>query len=511
MPPSKGAIIYIGSNNIYLKLAEKRKNKLKILEENTYPLNLGQDTFTTNKIGYEKVNKLCEVLNNFLRLIGDYQIKKIKTIATTAIREADNRDYILDQIEIKTGLKINVLDDTKEKAYIYQDIYRRIKNNSKFTSEKALISYIGTGRLGMAVYYQDKLQSSQNIRIGSLKLSEILGEIQEKTDKFYVVVEEYLSSFSFMLETFLPTKQIKQFITSGKEIELISKLCQAENKEGISYISKTNFKKLYQQIKDKTPKQIINIYNLQEEKAEVLLPSMALYKTLFDFTAAQQIIVPFASLMDILLFKDLFPKKMQKINQVFTASTISAARNLGQKYNYDHQHAAQVEKFAVKLFDKLTSIHGLESRERLLLQVAAILHDIGKFISLKRHYYHSYDLVRASNILGLSNRETEIVAGITRYHSRKVPHEDSIRYQKLSRDDLILMAKLAAILRLAEALDRGHKQKFSDINIKVTAETMIVEVTTNELTLLEEWNFKQKSSLFSEVFGLKTALNKKGV
>lgn len=509
---TKVAVIYIGSSALYLTIAESTENKkLRILEELEYPLNLGHGTFAHDKVSFEKLDVVCKKLIGFLRLIKEYRIKRIKAVATTAIREAKNKDYILDQIMVKTGLEVKVLDDSEEKGYIYRGISRKLKEELHFEDREALVSYIGTGRLGISFYSQGNIKSSQNIRVGSLKLSEILGGIQEKTDKFYLVVEEYLSSFTYMLESFIQRDNIAYCIASGKEIELIADLCEVERKEEFSCISKEKFHKLYQQIKDKTPRQLVNFFDLSVEKAEILLPSMAIYSVILKFTKAERIIAPFISLVDILLYEMLYPAQALKWDEVFSQNTILSARSIGEKYNYNQKHADIVEEFTLQIFDNTKEIHGLGDREKLLLRVAAILHDVGKFISLKRHYYHSYDIIRASNILGLSNRELEIVASVARYHSRKLPSTDNNTPQELNTKDRVLMAKLAAILRLGDSLDRAHRKKFKDLKIELKEEKLQLTILTNEGILLEEWTFKQKSNLFREVFGIKAELKKKRV
>ncbi|MGM0471454.1 MAG: HD domain-containing protein [Bacillota bacterium] len=507
---SKAAVIYIGSSAIYMNIAERSGDSaVKLLEEVEYPLNLGQDTFTKSKIGFEKVKETCQTLLRFKQLIKDYQVHRIRVIATTAIREAKNRDYILDQIKIKTNLQVEVLDDSEEKRFIYRGILRNLDQQHQFRENKGIISYIGTGRLGVALYSQGNIKSNQNIRIGSLKLSEILGEIQEETNKFYIVVEEYLSSFTYMLSRFMPTEKAEYFIATGKEIELIANLCQTDHQGNFNLISKEKFFELYDKIKDKTPNQVSKMYNLPLDKAEILLPSMALYKTIFNFTIAENIIAPFVSILDVVLFEMLYPKEVAEDEEDFYQNIIYSARSIGQKYNYDAKHAQQVERFALEIFDQIKEIHGLSKKERNLLQVSAILHDVGKFISLKRHYYNSYNLIRSSNILGFANREIEIIANIARYHSRKLPQDEDHAYQRLSSQDQVLMSKLLSMLRLADALDRGHQSKFNNLAVKLTTDKLTITIITNEVTALEEWTFKQKSKLFEEVFGLKTEFKKK--
>jgi exopolyphosphatase/guanosine-5'-triphosphate,3'-diphosphate pyrophosphatase len=506
----KAAVIYIGSSALYLKIGEKRADNMKILESLEYPLNLGHDTFKKDKISFEKVDETCRVLKGFLKLTDEYRIEKIKTVATTAIREAKNRDYILDQIKVKTGLQVEVLDDSEEKIHIYKGMSKKLKKLG-LNDQQALMCYIGTGRLGVSLYSKGNIKYNQNIRIGSLKLSELLGKIQEKTDKFYLVLEEYLRSFTYMLQKSFPIMNISHFVVCGKEIEMIANLCEVEKEKESWYIPKDKFQNFYDQIKDKTPIQLLNMYNLSPEKSEILLPAMAIYKTVFNFTQAEKIIAPFVFLVDVLLYDTLYSEESRGWNDVFVENTIISAKSIGEKFYYNKKHAEVVTGFTLKIFDGIKAIHGLGDRERLLLEIAAILHDVGKYISLKRHYYHSYDIIYASSILGLNNKEIEIVANVARYHSAKSPNDSDVNYRKLATEDKVLVAKLAAILRLGDSLDRSHIKKFEDLKVNLEAKKLEVIGYSNENTLLEAWTFEQKSELFKEVFGIKAEFIKKRV
>ena len=509
--PERAAVIYIGSKAIYLNIAEySKKDDIKVLESLNYPLNLGQDTFTRNKISFNKVNKTCKILKRFKKLIREYNLIKIKTVATTAIKEARNRLYILDQIKIKTGLDVEVIDDSVEKSYIYQGILRKIKNDKQLINEKALLSYIGTGNLGVSLYQNGNIVSSQNIKVGSLKLNEKLKGIQKKTDKFSITVREYLSSFTHMLETFLADKEIDNFITLGKEIEMIANLCQADLEDGFYKISRNKFDDLYDQIKDKTPQQLMNMFDLQREEADILLPSMTLYAMIWNLTSTDRIIAPNLFLGDILLYQMLFPKEAIAMKEEFKKSTIYSARSLGRDYKYNEDHAQIVTKFSLEIYDSIKEVHGLGDRERLLLHVASILHDVGKYMSLKNHYYHSYNIIMASNIVGLSQEELEVIANVARYHSRKMPGDD-INYQKLPQRDRVLIAKLASILRIADAIDKAHASKFDEIKVELEEDKLLITLFTNKITYLEELIFDQKSDLFREVYAMDTKFKKRRV
>ncbi len=271
------AVIEIGSNMLILKVAQKKSKQIEILEYAEYPLSLGRDTFSKGKVGFDKIEKTCEILNGFKEIVQGYQVDDLITIATTAVREAENRYYILDQIKVKTGIDVKITDDSEEKLYNYRNILREIYKNENLSKETALIAYISSGSLGIALYKNEKIIYNQNILIGSLKLSEILGDIKYNTEKLYIMIDDYLSSFTNMLKKMLPVKDIKNFIVAGRGIKLLAKEFGV-NIESESYIiDKKNFDKFYNEVKDKMPEKLVKMYGISEEKAEILLPSLGIY------------------------------------------------------------------------------------------------------------------------------------------------------------------------------------------------------------------------------------------
>ena len=145
---------------------------------------------------------------------------------------------------------------------------------------------------------------------------------------------------------------------------------------------------------------------------------------------------------------------------------LASAASLGTRYRYDALHAGAVARLSTRLFDLLAAEHGLGPRDRLLLEVAALLHDIGLFVSLRGHHKHSMYLLQASEIFGLTRDDMQIVGNIARYHRRGLPQKSHPEFMRLDRDERVRVTKLAAMLRLANALDAEHEQKVTDISLQ---------------------------------------------
>ena len=160
----------------------------------------------------------------------------------------------------------------------------------------------------------------------------------------------------------------------------------------------------------------------------------------------------------------------------FERQVLASAEAVGRRYRFDAEHGKHVLKLATRLFEEFRDEHRLGDRERLLLQVAALLHDIGVYVSLRAHHKHSQYILDASQIFGLSHEETAIVANIARYHRRGLPAKTHLPYVALDRDDRLVVNKLAAMLRVANALDAEHAQKVANLRLIRRATSWILEL-----------------------------------
>lgn len=495
--------IDVGSHALRMKIAEIQENgKIRTLDLLRQPISLGKDTYTMGRVSFETVDKTCDILKGFKQLIKDYHIKNYRAVATSAIREAENKDYIVDQIKLKTGLHIDVIDNAEERFLTYKAIRENLVDHEKLRKEGVLVVDIGSGSIEVSGYKKNNLAFSQNIKLGSLRLREILSSIESRTLNFPQILQEYIISNIDGLRNGWFEEEFLHFIALGGETRIIHKLCNKQAGRNLKYIRKEDFKAFYENVLYKPTHLIVKEYEVPLERANVLVPSMIILKKFFDMTKAEGVYVPLVSLRDGII-SDLIDRKYKtKRSFDFMEDVIWQARYLGKRYGYDQAHAEDVERKSLQIFDALKTLHGLDDRERLLLRFATILHDIGKFINSHAHYHHSYRIIKGSNFIGISKEELEIVSNIARYHSNLAPSYTHQSFYQLSEKNRVIIAKLVAIIRIADALDKSHQQKIKHIKIRLQEKEVIITVETTKNILLEEWTFETKSEFFKEVFGI---------
>jgi exopolyphosphatase/guanosine-5'-triphosphate,3'-diphosphate pyrophosphatase len=177
----------------------------------------------------------------------------------------------------------------------------------------------------------------------------------------------------------------------------------------------------------------------------------------------------------------------------------------------DVEHIKRIEDCALMMFDKLKKLHGLEKRERFLLQMAVILHNVGKFINPKAHYIHSYHIINGLDIVGVDEDEKRVIAALALYHGTLLPDMERSEYAELTPKNRVLVSKLCAILRLAVAVNSGHGDKYDSVEVHLKDNELIVTLVTHKDIELERWSFNTKKEFFADVYGIRAVLNKRSV
>ena len=504
------AVIDIGSSILSMEIAQAGGVHPQELDYLEHPVNLGYESFNHGRVSFRTLEEIARVIDGYLQVCATYGIEEdaVRITATTALREAANAPYVLDQLRVRTGRTVQVLEDGQEMTLIYKEMLRRLDVAGEDARVPMLMAYIGTGSVGIAALRQGDVVFARNVRVGSLKLSQMLGQTGERTPRFHLILEEYLAALTRMLRDQMAAYRPERFVVCGKEIELVAELTHTEERNGLLRIPRATLGALYDEVKHLSPAQVVERYGLRGEQAEVLMPSLAIYLTLAEFTGSGTVVSPSVSLGDWLLYESLYPKEAKEWNRRFEGSVVASAWEMAALYQTDRAHAALVERLALQIFDCLRKVHGFSRRERLLLQTSAVLHDIGKFVNSKYHDVYACHLIMDSNLVGLTTADMVLVGNICRYHGGTLPSMSHREWAALRDDERLTASKLAAILRIADGLDRSHTQKLNDVTTELVGNELIITGRTDRDTTLEEWSLGYKGEFFTEVFGLRPTFHK---
>lgn len=246
-------------------------------------------------------------------------------------------------------------------------------------------------------------------------------------------------------------------------------------------------------------------FHIPYADAEGLVASSLVYKLFLERTAALRLVVPQVSIREGMLI-DLAQGVDPELQEEFFSQIIASAANLGRRYHYDEAHNRHVADLCMVLFDALAREHGMNRRERMMLETAALLHDIGMYIRGASHQKHGQYIVANSEIFGLHREELDIIANVVRYHRGDPPDSTDIEYIALQREERMLVLKMASILRVADALDRSHSQRIRDITVERLSETVVLHTGEDRDLSMERIGLEEKADMFQDVFGYKVVL-----
>lgn len=505
------AAIHLGSEMLSMQIVEYRStDRVKLIECCNRRIRLGEATFKNKIIPFPLVSEICDILRGFKRLMEEYGVEEYRLQATTAVREASNQVFLLDQIYNQTGLVVDVVDMPME-IYTKFVAIRNTLKNAKLSTEREgmLLMDISSGGLGVTLVQDEKLTYQANFHVGIIRIKESFERNRRESLHFNKALTEFLNSTISPVKNELgETKRLQYLVLSGTETELLLRMLGLPEEQLVHRIKAERFHEFFDRMRQMNLPQLIEFYKIPEVAAELVLPTVLLYEQLLHLIPAKEIIITADRFIDGMQLLHIGRKTNAALRKEWEQELISLFHTIGQRYLYDKKHAQQVERLSLLLFDKIAAAYGMGERERLLLRAACLLHDIGKYISLRSHSIYTYQLIMSTDIIGLSDRDKQIVALAAYYHANRLFDETNKRAPQVPRELVPVVAKLAAIVRLGDALDRSYLQKIHSCSVTLKDKQLRVQAVSTGDLALEMWTFEDKAAFFEEVYGIKAILER---
>ncbi|MBN2088831.1 HD domain-containing protein [candidate division KSB1 bacterium] len=498
------AVIDLGTSAIRMVIAERDEKKgFRIIESLSQSIRLGVDTFLTNSISQESALATVKILKKFKRILRDYQIHEARIVATSAVSEAQNRTYFQDYILRQTGFKIEIIESQENCELIFLSVLNELQKAQEQLAPNALLVDLGTGNARCVFIKDGKIIWIQTLKIGSLRLREILHDIDVQSFEFYKVLQAFIHADIAFLKKLMPMDNIRQFVVTGSIIgDLIQYLVPKLADQTSIKVSPDWFVQLYDKYKNATIEQFIEQFNIPTDVADILLPAIIVYWDFATTFKSECIIVPNSSLAEGVLIDYYQPLSD------FDDHILASARTLASQFKVDEKHADKVLELCEQIFKQTHSLHKLSKESLRHLRVAALIHDIGHYIADQNHHIHSQYLVTMSPITGITERERMLIALIARNHRHLDVVLEPIKKFSLTRKEQLSVLKLISILRIANALDKSHSGSVKEIDIKMKPEKnqVVFKIKTKTGAPLEKWAFNNCKELFSQLFYTETLL-----
>lgn len=504
--PLRVAAIDVGSNAMRFMAAEfVQPNHYGMLDQVRMPVRLGHDVFLTGRLAASAVDAAVSAMATFHARLRALEVSRYRAVATSAVRDAENREHFLERVLRETGIAIELITGAEEARLVHLAVRNRLNMGRK----RWVVADLGGGSVEVSLVDQDDIVWSVSHGMGSVRLLEELTVAGDEPGRFRRRLEEYTATLRIPRTK---KTRLAGFIATGGNIETLGRLSGAPtDARGVTRVPLARLRELIDTLARLSYRQRVEHLGLREDRADVILPAAMVYERLcvlagFDVVHVPNVGVKDGVVLDIVDDVIRHGPHHERQDQLVMAG----ATALGRRYRVDLAHGRQVAALSLSLFDQLQDLHDLGRADRRILGAAAVLHDVGIFIGYKRHHKHSLYIVANSELPGFAPGEILMVANVARYHRKGEPAEHHEAFMMLSGSERTRVTRLASILRLADALDREHRQAVNAITVTRDAGRVWLHLQSSGDLLLERWAVQRKAGLFEKTFGLKVRIHGDG-
>ncbi|HEX5731307.1 MAG TPA: Ppx/GppA phosphatase family protein [Blastocatellia bacterium] len=525
----KLAAIDIGSNSIHLVIVRAEPGQhLEIIDREKEMVRLGSGTLRAHKLSKQTIERAITTLRRFKQMAEANRVDLIIATATAAVRESHNADEFIETVRQEVGLHVHLLPGVEEARLIAL----AVSEVTDFNGRRALIIDIGGGSTEFIVTSGAGPELLLSIRLGAVRLSEkfittdpISHEERDRltatirADLTRVVWEIKRLGFDFVMGT------------SGTVLNMVSAIVQAEAAAHIEdhsdyepfsqTVTLSQIKRLNRRLSSMTLRERGRVPGIEKDRADIVVAGGLLLETIMSALGAKEITSCDWSLREGVILNHL--RKLAAEPHAIEAGINSAplidtsgppdirkrsVLSVARRYDYDATHSHHVARLATRIFDDTQDLHGMGDQERNLLEYASLLHDIGYHIAPNNHHRHSLYLIKNSEMPGFNGNEIAIMAAVVRYHRGSMPkkavdarmrreHEDFLSVERSHRANVL---KLAAILQIADGLDRSHQQLVGDVRCEIKGATVTMHLESDSGAELELWSADRKARWFRGIF-----------
>ncbi len=488
------AAIDIGSNMLKLKIIQYTNKKIKIIDDISRNVKIGEDVFDKGNIERETVKEIIKIMDFFKNVMASYHVERYRAVATGAMRSAENNLNVIEMVLMRTGIKIDIIEDTIEKFLTYKSMRDNLVNYREIRKSSIIVE-LNTGSCDISIYNQNKLIYNEEFTMGTLVLKHIMREIESRSTNYPEIMSDLIESRTSHMWRIIQNRKIEHFLAIGGEIKVMKKNLLGDK----DFIDRNAFEEIYQRVMRDHLR-----FRKEVEKSGMdwyeLVASVLVYHTFLRLVNTDRLLFPIINIRDGMIGELIEEDYQLKRYYVFNNDIISLARNISIRYKSSAKHCQTVEKNGLEIMRILKGSFPFHDRDELLLRLAAILHEIGKFTRTKDYLSTSFYKIRNLSIMGMNQEEMTQIAYICKFMTdSRSSRKDMMR---VNQDDQNLILKISSILSLADSLDKSKKQKIQIVGVEITRDEFRILISKSGDITLEEWNFDNRKKDFINTFGL---------
>jgi len=505
----------LGTNSFHLIIVrlDPQDGTYRILDREKEVVRLGSGVNDLKYLSAQAMNRALATAKRF-KGIADAHNAPLRAIATSAIREAVNQDEFIRRARAEAGIAVEVISGFEEARLIYLGVLQALPVYAR----KILLLDIGGGSTEFLIGKKGKILYSNSLKLGAIRLTQRFFQSDKLDAKDIRKCREFIGGMLSPIVRSVRKQSFDVAVGSSGTVLNLANIIRIRN--GSNVVGKLNnfcFDRgdLQEVVKlllsKRTASERSEIIGLDQKRADIIVAGALILEESMQQLKIRELTVSEFALREGIIWdaieKDIHPRKKGAFYNVRDRSVLQ----LAQTFHYEKVHSHHVARLALSMFDQLKDHHGLGDAEREYLQAAAILHEIGLFVSHAQHHMHSYYLIRNSELLGFTDREQEIIANIARYHRKSFPKQRHEGFGKLLPEDQSVVQKLSAILRIADGLDRTHKNSVKNVACTRRRHSLKIALSAARRSSLdlELWGAERKKDLFEQMFDMRVRFVRK--
>lgn len=502
------AAMDVGSNSIHMIVSQVDPNGgLSTLWRVKEMVGLGRLSFPSHRLTKVAMDRAVITINRFLAEARRFGCERVLAVATSAVREAHNGGEFIERVRRELGVHLRVVSARDEARLIYLGV-RQALDLSKGPN---LIIDVGGGSVELIVADKEKALLLESRKLGAARMTaRFIKADPPDAKEVKSLLSYYDRELASVLESVRALKPVRVIATSGANENLAAMaaaLAADEKVDEPGGFTKQGITAVTEKLLASTSDQRAGFAGLDDKRRDQILSAALLMREIVDKLDIPRVELCRSALREGIVADYLSRHRPElETRREVPNPRRRAVMDLGRRSHWQYEHAQQVAKITLQLFDSLRPLHGLTRKQRELIEYGALLHDIGAVIGRTKHHKHSAYLIRNGELKPFSKKEIDIIASIARFHRKSPPSEANQTYAELPKKARRVVDVGTALLRIADGLDRTNCSVVDEVHTRTRVDRVEIIVTSKTDAELEIWSAQSRGELFSMVFGRAIAI-----
>jgi len=490
------AAIDIGTNSIHMIVAEAKSRGYRVVDREKEMVQLGLSSLDGQPLTENAMERGVQSIAHMAEIAKRWNADEVIAVATSAVREAPNRREFLRRVRDSAGIKVRVISGEEEADYIF----RAVRSAVDIALSTALCIDIGGGSAEVIVGTAEEIYFTASEPLGSLRLAQRFNLADRPDHAAITECRKAVLERAAKIRKRIRRIGVDMAIGTSGTILALAGICsdRESSANGLLTLEHSRLANVIPALAAMTAEERKAKFNIDEKRAGTIVAgAIALEGIMSALEVASLLACPVAIREGI-----IESRIAASIREAQAGGSVrrKSVMRLAERTDCDMRHAAHVARLATRIFDQTNKLHRLEAGSRELLEYAALLHESGAHISDRGHHKHSYYLIRHADLRGFTDQQLLIIANVARYYRKSVPDLEDPNFNELSEEQQETVSKLAAILRVAEGLDRGHRQRVRDVAISNGSKSMRFIARTRADASVEIESAEKRSKYFARLF-----------